>query len=216
MKTITNVTKKLWLVAGLCVGLTMVSSAQNHLRQSFLAQGVDALTITNALVFTNLSSYISAGTNAYGLIFTNSGSRVIVTNGTGDYFNVFSDATLWSDREGRPYNPSPTNTFDIGYSFGGPANVSIKTIAGSGANAALLFVFAPVPNDQTGEITGTTHQWSFAFTPTANATQTFSTNAPMHRWPGAKKLRLLYITNADTDANGQVQLLECSFNGFRP
>jgi hypothetical protein len=52
---------------------------------------------------------------------------------------------------------------------------------------------------------------------TATTTTEVQSLTPIYnRWPGAKKLRLKTITNADTDASSRVVVKSCSFNTFIP
>jgi hypothetical protein len=92
---------------------------------------------------------------------------------------------------------------------------------GSGANAAVTFTFVPIYDGKDGSeaetpLVGTGFNWSFAVTANTTASVTVATNAPMWKWPGARKLRLLSIVNADTDASSEVWIDRCSFNGFVP
>lgn len=216
--------KKYIISLGLALA-TFSSQGQNFLSQSFIADGITSITATNLLQPTNLLYAASVGTNHYGILVTNLGVQVVITNGVMDYQNLFKDVTLWSDREGRPYCAGATNSVaDVGDSTDSPAAVVVKTQVGSGANSAVTFAFAPVYTDAINngdgsngnEVTSAADFWIFSVTPTASSTQVWSTNAPMYRWGGAKKLRLLYVSNADTDASSNVKLLGIQFTGFRP
>lgn len=217
MKTITSI------VLGL--GLSFSALAQNHQPQSFLPSGVDFIVVTNTLQVTNLNYILSNGSNRVGTVYGQLG----VTNvaAAGNYNNLLGDVNLWADRMGQPYSLAPSNTISSTL-FTTPAAVVVCTRANSGANAAISLVFAPVYNDNipginvsgaTGsaqETTGTTDQWTMSITPTASSTQVFKSDVPMYRWPGAKKLRLLYVSNADTDASSDVTISHISLNGFVP
>lgn len=198
------------LVIGLA--LTLSVSAQNHTMQSFLAGGVNSVVLTNLLNITNLSYASSVGTNAFGTLYTNNGVRVT----TGTNVNLFRDVTLWADREGRPYSQVATNTTEASI-FNTPVSLCIKTIAGAVADTAVTFVFSPVYNDNVGECTVSTEWFTASVTPTASATQVWRVAVPVYKWPGAKKLRLMYTTNGDTTTgNGSVTVTHLSLNGFIP
>lgn len=195
------------LVIGLA--LTLSASAQNHSVQSFFAGGISSVTASNVLQVTNLSYASSLGSNVVGLVYTNAGTRVVAA--AGDFKNLLRDVTLWTDREGRAWK---TNAAEV--AFETTASLCIKTIAGSGANAAVTLVFSPVMNDSIGEGTVSTEWFTASITPTASATQVWRVSIPLYKWPGAKKLRLQYINNADTDASSNVQITHLSLNGFIP
>lgn len=210
-----------WFLAIVLLAIALFApikaTAQNHLSESFLAGGITSLTATNGVNPTNLLYALSSGTNLAGLTFTNQGVKVTHTTNTATaYLNVFKDVALWSDREGRPYSLLASNTISS-TEFNTPVSLCIKTISGAVADSAVTFVFAPVYNEDVGEVTGTTVQFSTSVTPLASSVQTWAIPVPVYRWPGAKKLRLLYISNADTTSgDGSVKIQHLSLNGFRP
>lgn len=186
--------------------------------QSFL--NVQAVYLTNHLNPTNLATASALGTNKVGTLFTNDNALVTVTATVGTRVNPFKDVALWVRNDGSPpFNIVPTNTLTT-IPQSSDATVSVTWTAGSGANSAINFVVTPLygsrkPN-RSEEATVAGEQWTFAFTPTASARQTLSTNVPLWRWPGAKGLRMRYAYNADTDANGHVIMEECILNGYSP
>lgn len=215
--------KTKYFIAGLVALFLMVFAlpvaAQDlwakHNSRKFLA--VPAVYATNVLQITNFSTAGSVGTNKSGTIYTNgSGTRVVVSAaGAGATKNLLQDVPLWTTKEGLPaWSDGTTNGESILYnrSYG---TVSVTMAADSGANAAVSFVVTPLWNG-VNEASEAADLWTFAFTPTASTTHTFSTNAPLHKWPGAKALRLKRIVNADTDATSTVIITDVSLNGFGP
>lgn len=173
---------------------------------------VSAVYVTNLFAITNLSSPSSLGTNIAGTTFTNGSSRVVSTATVGQRLNLLTDVPLPVDSFGRALIITPTNAIVPGGSWS-ELTISTTMTAGSGANAAVSFVVVPMW-DGVNEATETADTWTFAFTPTASATQNFSTNVPVYRFLGAEKLRLKRIVNADTDANGQVIVTDVTLNGW--
>lgn len=209
--------KNTLLAGALLLGFAVatVSHAQSypearHYSFSFLPSGITAVYVTNTLALTNLSTAGTAGTNVAGLVYTNSGTQVIV--GSGDYQPLLNDVNLWIPRDGRFWNVATNDTLTAVYDI--PANVSVTYSSGSGANAAVTFVMVPMADD-TREVNADAWTWSF----TAVASQvntTISTNANwLQRWPGAKKLRIRRVVNADTDASSQVVITALQLNGYK-
>lgn len=199
------------LVLTLCIAVSAV--AQNHASQSLFGGGITAIVATNGFQITNLVYAGSATSNLVGTVYTNGTTKVVAA--AGDLKNLLRDASLWVDREGKPYSQMSTNVTDQTW-FNTAASLCIKTVAGSGANAAVTLVFSPVMNDNVGEETVTTDWFTASITPTASATQVWRVSVPLYKWPGAKKLRLQYINNADTDASSSVTITHLSLNGFVP
>ena len=194
------------LVVALVALASALSAKAQHLSQSFLVQR--SIHVTNTIPITNLVSFPGM-TNILGTVYTNgAGTRLEVTN-AGNTVNLLRDVSLWADRNGVPFARSDTNRYD------GPATLFIKLQGGSGANAAVTFVFTPIWDGATPPLV-TGDDWSVAVTAVASAQTTLATNAPFYRWPGAKNLRLKSIVNADTDASSGVFVNQCSLNGFVP
>jgi hypothetical protein len=201
----------------LVVGLTATQAQVPNRSYSFLADDILSLNVTNAIPLTNLNSTATT-TNALNVSYTNTAATFkVLTNSTK---NLFVDVPLWSLRDGRPAYVVETQGTNGMYvtSFG---TVAITLQSQSGANAAVSFIMRPLFGQS--KLTGKPNQateaaqtWTFAVTPTASSVQTFTTNAPMHLWPGAVGLRLCGIINADTDASGAVYLRDISLNGYVP
>lgn len=194
------------------------SAAAEYHAQSFL--NVQAVYLTNTFNPTNLATAGSVGTNIVGLILTNDGTRLVVSATAGSRINPFKDVALWSLTDGTgPWNTGNTNgVMTWPYSY---ATLSVSWTAGSGANSAISFLVTPIyaktsQRPRGREATATAEEWTFAFTPTASASQTLSTNVPLWRWPGAAGLRLRRAVNADTDASSQVIVEDISLNGYPP
>ena len=190
---------------------TLPTNAQTaHQNYRFLT--VPAVYATNLFNITNTLTTSSLGTNLAGTVYTNANARVTASTGVSTTRNLLQDVPLWSLRDGgAAYNPS-TNGINFIQGYG---TVSVTMTAGSGADSAVTFVVTPIYNE-VNEATEAAEQWTFAFTPTVSTTQTFATNAPLYRWPGASALRLRRIVNADTTAGGNVIITDISLNGFVP
>ena len=168
--------------------------------------------VTNTLALTNLNTAGNAGTNVAGLVYTNSGTQVIV--GSGDYQPLLNDINLWVARDGRQWLPMATNGLITINAVDVPAVLSMTYSSGSGANAAVTFTAVPMIDD-THEVNA--NAWTFSFTAVASQTgTTVSTNAyKLWEWPGAKKIRIRRVINEDTDASSQVIITGLSLNGYK-
>lgn len=203
----------LGLVALFVVPAVTALAQAEHRSQSFL--NVQAVYLTNLYNPTNLATAGTAGTNMVGLTMTNFGARVTCDGTNNMRVNPFKDVQLWALTDGHgAWSEGNTNGIGILYnqSF---ASIAVTWTAGSGANSAIPFLVTPLYNGR-NEATATAEEWTFAFTPTASATQTLITNVPLYRWPGAAKLRLRRAANTDTDASSQVIVTDISLNGFVP
>lgn len=207
-----------FLTGALLLGLTVATChAQSypearHYSFSFLPSGITAVYVTNTLALTNLNTAGTAGTNVAGLVYTNSGTQVVV--GSGDYQPLLNDVNLWIPRDGRNWTPAQTNGLIDFHVVDVPATLSMTYSSGSGANAAVTFVCVPMIDD-TREVNA--NPWTFSFTAVASQTgTTVSTNAyKLWEWPGAKKIRIRRIVNADTDASSQVVITALQLNGYK-
>jgi hypothetical protein len=203
--------KKL-LFIGLAVIAGMTANAQVAARSyKFIPGSISTLIVSNTIAITNIGSVSSAwSTNKAGTAWTNSAGTGVVA-GQGDKVRLLQDVPLWALRDGSGAWVPTTNAIT---GIQGYATLAVTSIAGSGANAAVTFVFAPVYGDKEG--TSATDIWTIAFTPTASTVQTVTTNVPMYKWPGASALRLSRIVNADTDASSSFTVTDISLNGFVP
>jgi len=209
--------KKLFTIVALLAFVSLASAQQDlwPRAKSFKFLNVPAVYATNTLQITNLATTSSLGTNKSGTVWTNkAGIRVTSTTTANLYDNLLSDVPLWALGDGSPAAFVGATNASVAVPFG-YATFSTTMTAASGANAAVTFVVTPVVNG-VNESTESTDQWTFSFTPTASSTQTFTTNAPLHRWPGAAKLRLRRIVNGDTDVTSIVIITDVSLNGFGP
>lgn len=206
------------LILGL-FAFASIAKAANFESQSFLA--VQAVYATNTVQITNLASFGSVGTNLAGTTYTNNGSRVVVTAaGAGSGVNLLKDVSLWALSDGSPATSIFTATNGAAFPAGafyelGHATISVTMSGASGANAAVTFSLVPLW-DGVNQANTAADFFNFSFTAVASSTRTFSTNVPMSRFVGAKKLRLVSISNADTDATSQVIVTAASLNGFVP
>ena len=177
---------------------------------------VPAVYATNTLSITNLATGGSVGTNVVGTTYTNkAGTRVVVTSG-GLYATqpLLQDVSIYPLQNGSGAWPAYTTNGLINYHMS-YATLSTTMTAGSGADTAVTFVVTPIYNG-VNEATEAGDLWTFSLTPVVSTTKTYSTNAPLWKWPGAQKLRLKRIVNADTDASSQVIITDVSLNQFGP
>ncbi len=194
--------------------LAQVSYAANYESLSFM--NVQAFQVTNTINVTNLSALGSVGTNVANTLYTNGGSRVVVSAaGLGAGTTLIKDINLWARADGSPAASIVSGTNSGNTVTIGDATFSTTLTGGSGANAAVTFTIAPVW-DGVNEATASGDIWEFSFTATASSTITVSTNVPLQRFPGAKKLKLLRVVNADTDASSGVMVRAASINAFVP
>jgi hypothetical protein len=206
--------KNLLLIIGLTFA-TFVASGQNYLSQSFLNQ--KSLLVSNTLSISNLANF-SGQSNIFGVRWTNSALTGVSVTGAGNTTTLIKDVDLWSRADGDWWGArfagqgsSDTNTAIS------PHNLFVRLLTGgSGANAAVTFTFIPIYDGLETPVVGTGMNWSFAVTSAGTASVTVATNVPTWKWPGAKKLRLLSIVNADTDASSEVWVDRVSLNGYRP
>ncbi|TSA41089.1 MAG: hypothetical protein D4R57_01035 [Verrucomicrobiales bacterium] len=198
------------MLLGFIAAFAIQANAVEFKKQSFL--NVSAIYLTNTFNPTNLATAGSVGTNWVGLTYTNNGVQFTADGTNQARANPFKDVNLFALTTGETaYNPS-TNGVNFIQSY---ATITATMTAGSGADSAIAFVATPL-YDGVNEATEAAEQWTFAFTPTVSSTQTFATNAPLYRWPGAAKLRIRRIVNSDTTASGNVILKELNLNGFPP
>lgn len=236
--------KKLILITGMVVA-TVVAEAQTFRAQSFLAQGVASLYVTNLVAITNLNTAGANTTNAPGTAWSNYTTGVsspytlyvVGTNtGSGTWTNatknLLKDVDLWCLKDGSgAWSTGLTNgdsgTLNYPMSY---ATLSIRiATAGSGANTAAALVFTPLygPGSDAASATGLNprptavegdsgDEWTVGIT-SAGATQVVvTTNAPLFKWQGARGLRLRRITHTDADASSQIIVNDISLNGYVP
>jgi len=246
--------KKLITLIGVLT-LAWSVEAQNFLSQSFLNAKAIAFGTNTAAGATNLNSYwLFAGTsealklanpitNRINMEWTNranvniTNTQANATNYNTDTFNLFSDVSLWTKRDGTTWafdklmntfsepvllgtstNPIPQETL---YTFSSPAKLVIKTGGTVAYNAPTLnFVFVPLA-DGVNEPYGRNEDWTVGVTLGAGPTNNVViTNVPMYLWNGCAKLRLRSVTPAAAVFNGattsNIWLYSVSLNGFVP
>jgi hypothetical protein len=220
--------KHLFIIAGLLALLAAfaipVQAQRVHTSDrpgagSFFGPNVASLIVSNLVSITNYTiPGVLGGTNMTGTTYTNkAGSRVVTTATVGTNTALLSRVGLWSRSDGSPaFSPGSTNYWAVANMGLGDGNISVTTQSGSGANTALLLVFAPVWDGVNVDTSGSfDFVWSTGNL-TASSTQTLHTNLPMARWTGAKALACKSITYADTDASSQVAVRALNINGFVP
>lgn len=202
------------LVAAACIVLSPPAKAQpagwtapKIKSLSFFSDEVRSVYVTNGIAVTNKS--VTAGPSKTGLIYTNNaGRRFVVTDSLYTNVNLLGSVSLPQPPDGRTWVPI-TNVLAAAAGYLSPATVVVGTTSGSGANAAVTFVFHP-KYKSAGIDTATS--WTVAFTPTASSSQIFTTNAPLWLWPGASELVWSRVVNADTDASSQVVVTSCTLD----
>lgn len=186
---------------------------------SFFGPNVTTLVVSNTLSITNYTiPGVVGGINVAGITYTNrAGARVVTTASVGTNTVLLGSVGLWSRSDGSPaFTPANSNTWALANLQLGDANISVTTQSGSGANTAMVLIFAPSWDGVNVDTSGT---YDFVFGTgnlTASSTQTLQTNLPMARWAGAKALVCKSITYADTDASSSVAVRALKINGFVP
>ena len=181
---------------------------------NFMSEIARALVLTNNVNFTNLTLNGSTGTNAAATVYTNNnGTRVTTTASVGTNANLLTSVALWSLADGStPFQG--TNQLYVGRPTSA-ANISLTVSAGAGTAAALTLIFAPVWDGVNVDTSGA-FDFTWGFTPTASATRTVATNAPLHQWIGAKAVALKSISSADSATTKTASILAIKLNGFGP
>ncbi len=207
--------KKLLLIIGLAVATSFVAKAQDsrHYSFSFLPSGIDAIYVTNALNITNLLTSGSMGTNLAGTTFTNLGTRVVVAGTTGASIQLLNDVNLWIPKDGRHWNLYTNDLLGVLYTDS-PMWISVTYDSGSGANAAMTFVMTPMADDNR-EVNANPFTWSFTAVASQTGTTVTTNLQQVWQWPGAKKLRVRRIVNADTDATSHVIITDLNLEGYK-
>jgi len=237
------------LILTLTVSLaSFVAMAQSHLSQDFL--NVKALQPgTNSVGYAGLTNLANQVTG-YGQIY--SSTNLAYTNNSGTYIHpglaaviaaagttnqyttptLFKDVNLYVDRNGNPIfvyiptdasTPPTTNSSKI-YS---PNTLFIEIVpAAWTTNGAYGFQFRPIWDGVTAN--GATNEDFWAILPSSLGAATtgkfqITTNMPTYRWPGAKKVRLINITNnvttitaGATTVTNSAFITKIQLNGFIP
>lgn len=210
------------LIFGLLVALSgLTATAQVHRAQSFFGADVQTLIVTNTLGITNIqSTAYTLVTNIHGLSYTNLSGALTIVGKNQESQNLLGDVSLWTDRNSTFAYPVYALTAGTNATVqSGPfiGSIYIRQTGGSGANTATTYVFAPVPNsDSNKESTASGDLITITVTP-AGATQVTSiTPISVMDVIGCEKLRLVKVYAGDTDASSEINVLECTFNGFVP
>lgn len=212
------------------------ASAQNH--NSFSVLAVPALqTGTNGWGVTNLS-----------LIPTNSGmiynpTNTTYTNSDGSYVGtstsylasigttnanttktLFRDIPLFADRNGVPIQFPIWGTgaagLETNYTWFSPQTLFIQYYNPRGSNAPFGITFRPIWDGVTAH-TDSGQDWGVNIAGLATTQGSLSTNIPTWRWPGAKALRVVQVTNlyvlggVAAQTNSTV-ITKLNVNGFVP
>jgi hypothetical protein len=237
--------KKLLLSIGLSI-CTLSVMAQVHISQDFL--NVKALQPgTNSVGYaglTNLANQVTGYGQIYSstnLAYTNNAgayihpglAAVIAAMGTTNQYTtptLFKDVSLYADRNGNPILYSMVAPGVIGNSnitYLSPNTLFIEIVPSTWTtNGAYGFQFRPIWDGVTAN--GATNDDWWAILPSSLGVATggkahLATNAPTFRWPGAKRLRLVSITNnvttitaGATTVTNSAFITKLQLNGFIP
>lgn len=212
------------ITLGALLGLGFTANAVTHRSPSFFAPDVTSVQATNGIGVTNLYSALAVGTtNVMGIIYTNAaGQQITTTNANADYHNLLADqVAMFVDQLAQATYPTYTsNILNSGPYFGA---IFIRLTGQSGANSAVTFRFRTIPYGGGGGATpiGVEDRVvgdEILISVTAvTTTETHSlTKLDAQKLVGCRGLRLVSITNADTDATSAVTILDCRFVGFVP
>lgn len=208
--------KYLLATVALVVGLVLPSLGQNHQFQSFL--NVKALNVgTNAYIITNLANLttnIGAIYNPTNITYTNnSGTFVgsstsylasVGTTNANTTFSLFKDVALYPDSTGRPviYQTHESNLgTETNIQYWGSQTLFIEYVNPLTTNTTFAFQFRPIYGDDAGTPIPNNYQgddWWVRIDHSAGVNRPkgmLATNAPVWKWPGAKYLRLVSVTN---------------------
>lgn len=183
----------------------------------FMGDVARSLVLTNNVNITNLTLNGSTGTNAAGTVYTNNnGTRVTTTASVGTNVNLLKAVSLWSLMDGSvPFQSTNLLSSVVNSKPISSANISLTVSAGAGTAAALTLIFAPVWDGVNVDTSGN-FDFTWGFTPTASATKTVATNAPLHQWIGAKAVAIKSISSADSATTKTASILAIKLNGFGP
>ena len=209
--------KRIILTFAALVAVTVPLLGAQYRAQSFIADGLQSVIVSNAVVgLTNLLS-TAVTTNTTGVAWTNGlGTRVVVVDdGTApDFKNVFKDVTLWPMT---PYQYDAAAGVIQTNHLATDASIFIRIIGGSSSDAAVVFVFVPTVEIDGVVIESTVAADAISVSITAASGYVCSTTKldPI-QWPGFRGVRLKKVYSADTGANATVTIKDCVLQGFIP
>jgi len=226
--------------------LTFGAVAQDFDSQDFLnvrALNVGTNTPSGLWAITNLANL----TTNMGLIY--SSTNIAYTNLSGAYVHpglaatiaavgtanqyttpaLFKDVSLWTDRNGLPiftYVPTPVeNAQSTNSSIISGANLFVEYVNPWVTNGAIGLQFRPIWDGETPN-NYTLDDWWVVIPSSLGVNRprgNYATNAPLYKWAGARKLRLVAITNNVTTITGTANtvtnstfLTKIRLNGFIP
>ena len=206
-------------------------TSQELLRVMALSSGTNNYGVTNsmAVVSNKLGGGVilvlatnTAWTNNAGTLVRNTNYTGIAATNPVAQAALFNDISLFAEKNGRvpvTYIANPASIIATNYLDISPLNFYVTLTAVSNVTATVGFQFAPVWDGQNIAVS-TADDWSIVIPAAAQQITTFATNVPMWKWPGARSIRLRYVTN-DIASNGTNTLLgtwiqSATFNGFIP
>ena len=182
---------------------------------NFLGEIARAIVLTNNVNITNILLNGSTGTNATATVYTNNnGTRVTTTASIGTNANLLASVGLWSLSDGGlPFTSTNAISSFATINPVSYATISVTVRAGAGSASAITAIFAPVWDGVNVDTSGA-YDFTWGFTPTAGATKTIATNAPLHKWIGAKAVALKSVTSADSLTTKEAAIIAMRLNGF--
>lgn len=217
--------KKYLIIIMAAVSLSLSANAQNptwavHTTDkgdagNFLGEIARAIVLTNNVNITNILLNGSTGTNAAATVYTNNnGTRVTTTASIGTNANLLASVGLWSLSDGGlPFTSTNAISSFATINPVSYGTISVTVRAGAGAAAAITAIFAPVWDGVNVDTSGA-YDFTWGFTPTASSTKTIATNAPLHKWIGAKAVALKSISSADSATTKEAAIVALRLNGF--
>lgn len=236
--------KKLILSFALILTMVLGAAAQNHqtksvLRVAALNTGTNGWGVTNlSCLFTNNGMVYNptnvSYTNAAGTFVGSDTTYLGYINTTNSFTtaSLFNDIPLNPDAMGRPvqyafWEMNLGNVTNI--TFFGNQDLFIDYVNPRGSNAPIGVVFRPIYDDEGPGGIGsvpyangyTGDDWGVRIAGLTTTRGNIRTNIPTWRWPGAKYLRVVAVTNEYILAGPAAQtnstfITRMSVSGFRP
>lgn len=210
------------LTAVMAVGVMAQAPAPHWEFRSFLNVASFATGTNSVFGFTNLLSPQTTaaytGTNQDGTMFTNLAGNIVVSGNSNNTLNIFKDIDLWALRNGDWPVMWNTNNQQAEY-LNNAIGFARLVVRGVSTNAAgtgpAVFRFVPLW-DGTNESTLAADVWSVSFVPNGVTPFCLTTNFPMQRFVGARKLRLREEYDTSASNQGQSWITELGVSVWIP
>lgn len=123
------------------------------------------------------------------------------TNGTTTSKRLFNDISLNPDRNGQPISTLITEASAAGlltnHTYLGNSTLFVEWVNPLASNGAFGMTFRALYDGSTPSAAAA-DAWGFVIAGAITTKGTFSTNIPSWKWPGARALRLVNVTNLGT------------------